>query len=184
MLKNQHQNKLLNEKKKIRQGDELSSGILKVVKVYIAIKRRMQPGDKMSGRHGNKGVVSTIVPTEDMPYLEDGTSVDMILNPLGVPSRMNVGQVLETHLGWAAKKLGLKLSNILRKEHSTIKDIRNFLNTIYNLGETDKKINLDVFSDKEIMLLAENLEKGVPISSPVFDGVLEHEIKKLLSLTA
>ena len=166
----------------VKKGDELSSGILKVVKVYVAIKRRIQPGDKMSGRHGNKGVISTIVPIEDMPYLDDGTSIDMILNPLGVPSRMNVGQVLETHLGWAAKTLGSKISTII-KENNNISNLRKFLDKVYNLNKDYIKVNFDLFNDNEILTLAKNLEKGVPIASPVFDGVLEKEIKRLLTLS-
>ena len=131
-LRKEHDQRLEEKNKKLRQGDDLAPGVLKIVKVFLAVKRRIQPGDKMAGRHGNKGVISTIVPVEDMPYLEDGTPVDIILNPLGVPSRMNVGQVLETHLGWAAKGLGQKLSKML-DAHASIKEIKDFLDQIYNL---------------------------------------------------
>src|SRR5690606_6463685 len=119
------------KKQKITAGDDLAPGVLKMVKVYLAVKRRIQPGDKMAGRHGNKGVISTIVPVEDMPYMEDGTPVDIVLNPLGVPSRMNVGQVLETHLGWAAKGLGLKIGEMLQR-NAAVKELRDFLDQIYN----------------------------------------------------
>ena len=152
-----------------------------MVKVYLAVKRRMQPGDKMAGRHGNKGVVSTIVPVEDMPYSEDGTSVDIVLNPLGVPSRMNVGQVLETHLGWAAKGLGHKLGRML-DEQRKIQAIRDFLEQIYNGTGDSKKVDLTQFSDDEIVTLVENLRRGVPMATPVVDGANENEIKALLKL--
>jgi DNA-directed RNA polymerase subunit beta len=141
----------------------------------------MQPGDKMAGRHGNKGVVSTIVPVEDMPYLEDGTSVDIVLNPLGVPSRMNVGQVLETHLGWAAKGLGLKLGRMLDEQRKN-QEIRDFLEQIYNGTGHTKKVDLSQFSDDEIVKLVQNLRRGVPMATPVFDGANEGEIKELLRL--
>lgn len=171
--------------KKLKQGDDLAPGVLKIVKVYLAVKRRIQPGDKMAGRHGNKGVVSMIVPVEDMPYLADGTPVDIVLNPLGVPSRMNVGQVLETHLGWAAKGLGLKLAKMLEDAHAVEKDkatkIRQFLHTIYNLNGR-KSVDLDAFDDAALMTLAYNLKEGIPIATPVFDGVKEREIKQLLKM--
>ena len=165
---------------KITAGDDLAPGVLKMVKVYLAVKRRIQPGDKMAGRHGNKGVISTIVPVEDMPYLEDGTPVDIVLNPLGVPSRMNVGQVLETHLGWAAKGLGHKINGMLKAQESTAK-IRQFLETIYNKtgGRTE---DIKSFSDAEVLELASNLTNGVPTATPVFDGASEAEIKTLLQL--
>jgi DNA-directed RNA polymerase subunit beta len=182
-IRNEHYIKLEEETKKVKRGDELSSGILKVIKIYVAIKRRIQPGDKMSGRHGNKGVISTIVPIEDMPYLSNGMPIDMILNPLGVPSRMNVGQVLETHLGWAGKKLGFQLSKIKKNTNNDTGAIRNFLNEVYNLHKCNNNINFDLFSNDQIITLSDNLEKGIPISSPVFDGVLEIEIKKLLKLS-
>jgi len=154
--------------------------VLKMVKVYMAVKRRIQPGDKMAGRHGNKGVISMIVPTEDMPYMEDGTPVDIVLNPLGVPSRMNIGQVLETHLGWAAKGLGLRIGEMLERK-AKLPEIRSYLDQIYN---SDQKGRVDVaeFSDEEIMTMAENLKGGVPMATPVFDGASEKEIKHLLEL--
>ncbi len=167
---------------KITAGDDLAPGVLKMVKVYLAVKRRVQPGDKMAGRHGNKGVISTIVPLEDMPHLEDGTTVDIVLNPLGVPSRMNVGQVLETHLGWAAKGLGLKIGRMLDAQ-TKIAGIREFLDRIYNKsGRGATKIDLGSFTDDEIRTLAQNLRSGVPIATPVFDGAAEQEIKELLRL--
>jgi len=168
------------KRNKITQGDDLAPGVLKIVKVYLAVKRRVQPGDKMAGRHGNKGVISTIVPIEDMPYMEDGTPVDIVLNPLGVPSRMNVGQVLETHLGWAAKGLGLKIGKLLEEQQS-VKNIRQFLGTIYTSDEKRKE-NLSSLSDDEILSLAQNLKDGVPMATPVFDGANEEEIKKMLRL--
>jgi DNA-directed RNA polymerase subunit beta len=172
--------KLENKRVKITQGDDLSPGVLKMVKVYLAVKRRVQPGDKMAGRHGNKGVISTIVPVEDMPYLEDGTPVDVVLNPLGVPSRMNVGQVLETHLGWAAKGLGLKIGRMLEQQQA-LGDLRKFIGRVYN--ETGgQKENIDSLNDQELVELARNLSRGVPIATPVFDGTAESEIKRLLEL--
>ena len=151
-----------------------------MVKVYLAVKRRMQPGDKMAGRHGNKGVISTIVPVEDMPYLEDGTPVDIVLNPLGVPSRMNVGQVLETHLGWAAKGLGLKIGRMIEAQAQS-SEMRAFLGRIYN--ETGgQKERLEELTDKEFAELAQNLKDGVPMATPVFDGAGERDIKGLLEL--
>ncbi len=155
-------------------------GVLKMVKVYLAVKRRVQPGDKMAGRHGNKGVISHITPVEDMPYLEDGTPVDVVLNPLGVPSRMNVGQVLETHLGWAAKGLGLKIGKMLEAQ-AQMSELRGFLDEIYN-GTGGQGEDLKSVTDAEIITLSKNLSKGVPIASPVFDGADESEIKKLLTL--
>jgi DNA-directed RNA polymerase subunit beta len=173
--------KLKATKQKLTQGDDLAPGVIKVVKVYLAVKRRIQPGDKMAGRHGNKGVISTIVPVEDMPYLEDGTPVDIVLNPLGVPSRMNIGQVLETHLGWAAKGLGKKIGALLDQQNATVKSIRDYLDTVYGASLT-QKLDLEALSDKEIMTLAENLRDGVPMSTPVFDGASEDEIKALLRM--
>jgi DNA-directed RNA polymerase subunit beta len=172
--------KLDNKKAKITQGDDLSPGVLKMVKVYLAVKRRVQPGDKMAGRHGNKGVISTIVPVEDMPYLEDGTPVDVVLNPLGVPSRMNVGQVLETHLGWAAKGLGLKIGRMLEQQQA-VADLRSFVGRIYN-DTGGQKEAIDSLTDVEVVALAKNLKRGVPIATPVFDGASEKEIKRLLEL--
>ncbi len=172
--------KFVEKSKKITQGDELAPGILKIVKVSLAIKRYVQPGDKMAGRHGNKGVISNIIPIEDMPYMEDGTPVDLVLNPLGVPSRMNVGQILETHLGWAAKGLGLKIGKMLEAKAEVAK-IREFLNKIYNFGAKEK-VDVTALTDEEIMTLAKNLEKGVPMATPVFDGATEAEIKGMLAL--
>jgi len=165
---------------KITSGDDLAPGVLKMVKVYLAVKRRIQPGDKMAGRHGNKGVISTIVPMEDMPHREDGTPVDVVLNPLGVPSRMNVGQVLETHLGWAARGLGLKLGKMLDNNGKT-KDIRGYLDEIYN-GGVGESVDLKSFSDDEILEMSHNLRGGVPMATPVFDGVDEEEIRRMLRL--
>ena len=167
------------KKKKLTQGDELPPGVQKMVKVYVAVKRRLQPGDKMAGRHGNKGVISKIVPVEDMPYMEDGTPVDVVLNPLGVPSRMNVGQILETHLGWAAKGLGVKIGEML-KAQAKIGELRKYLNLIYN--SSGKIEDLNAFSDEEIVRLAYNLKGGVPFATPVFDGANEAEIKTMLEL--
>jgi len=168
------------KKAKITAGDDLAPGVLKMVKVYLAVKRRIQPGDKMAGRHGNKGVISTIVPMEDMPYLADGTPVDIVLNPLGVPSRMNVGQVLETHLGWAAKGLGKKIDRMLKAQESVTK-IRQFLEQVYN--KTGGRIeDIKSFSDAEVIELAGNLTNGVPTATPVFDGAAEAEIKGMLEL--
>ncbi len=168
------------KKHKITAGDDLAPGVLKMVKVYLAVKRRIQPGDKMAGRHGNKGVISTIVPVEDMPYMDDGTPVDIVLNPLGVPSRMNVGQVLETHLGWAAKGVGLKIGEMLKAEESA-SSVRGFLTEVYNTtGGQDE--NIKSLNDKEIFELADNLSGGVPMATPVFDGASEAEIKNLLKI--
>ncbi|MGR9105558.1 MAG: DNA-directed RNA polymerase subunit beta [Gammaproteobacteria bacterium] len=167
------------KRNKIMMGDDLAPGVLKMVKVYLAVKRRIQPGDKMAGRHGNKGVISQIVPVEDMPYLEDGTPVDIVLNPLGVPSRMNVGQVLETHLGWAAKGLGLQIGRMIEAQASARK-LREYLAKIYNTsGQTE---DLDSLSDEEIAELVSNLRGGVPMATPVFDGATEEEIRSMLSL--
>jgi DNA-directed RNA polymerase subunit beta len=151
-----------------------------MVKVYMAVKRRIQPGDKMAGRHGNKGVISMIVPQEDMPYMEDGTPVDVVLNPLGVPSRMNIGQVLETHLGWAAKGLGHRISDML-EENAKTDEVRKFLGDIYNSDQAGR-VNMNSFSAGEIKEMARNLQGGVPMATPVFDGAPEGEIKRLLEL--
>ena len=167
------------KKKKLTQGDELPPGVQKMVKVYIAVRRRLQPGDKMAGRHGNKGVISKIVPVEDMPYMADGTPVDVVLNPLGVPSRMNVGQILEIHLGWAAKGLGLKIDNMLRAQSKTA-EIREFVDRVYN--SSGKSEDISSLTDAEIMELAGNLKNGVPFATPVFDGATEDEIKNMLEL--
>ena len=167
------------KKKKLTQGDELPPGVQKMVKVYLAVKRRLQPGDKMAGRHGNKGVVSRIVPIEDMPHMADGTPVDIVLNPLGVPSRMNIGQILETHLGWAAKGLGLKIGEMLKKQ-TAVADLRKYLNKIYN--SSGKGEDVDSLSDQEVLELSDNLKHGVPFATPVFDGAHEEEIKHMLEL--
>jgi DNA-directed RNA polymerase subunit beta len=167
---------------KIQQGDDLAPGVLKMVKVYVAVRRRIQPGDKMAGRHGNKGVVSMIVPEEDMPYMEDGTPVDICLNPLGVPSRMNIGQILEVHLGLAARGLGTKINAMLQLEREKqLTEIRAFLDKIYN-HRGDKEVDLDALTDDEIIALAKNLRKGVPMATPVFEGANEDEIKGMLKL--
>ncbi|MBM3344114.1 MAG: DNA-directed RNA polymerase subunit beta [Betaproteobacteria bacterium] len=167
------------KKRKLTSGDELPPGVQKMVKVYLAVKRRLQPGDKMAGRHGNKGVVSKITPVEDMPYMADGTTVDIVLNPLGVPSRMNVGQILETHLGWAAKGLGHRINDMLRKQ-AALADVRALLEKIYNTSGRAEK--LDALSDDEIKELAGNLTGGVPFATPVFDGAAESEIRQMLDL--
>ena len=166
---------------KISQADDLGPGIQKKVKVYLAVKRILQPGDKLAGRHGNKGVISQIVPVEDMPHTEEGRPVDIVLNPLGVPSRMNVGQVLETHLGWAAKGIGFKIAKML-DEKKDIKNIRNYLNKIYNTCPGYDKPQLKSFTDDEILSLSKNLKDGVPMATPVFDGASEREIKSMLEL--
>jgi DNA-directed RNA polymerase subunit beta len=168
------------KKKKLTQGDELQAGVQKMVKVYVAVKRRLQPGDKMAGRHGNKGVVSRIVPVEDMPYMADGTPVDVVLNPLGVPSRMNIGQILETHLGWAAKGLGKKIDTMLQT-NAKITEVRKFLGKIYN-HHNGQTVDLEALNDDEVIELCRNLKHGVPFATPVFDGASEEEIKYMLEL--
>jgi DNA-directed RNA polymerase subunit beta len=168
------------KKRKLQTGDDLAPGVLKVVKVYLAIKRRIQPGDKMAGRHGNKGVISVIMPVEDMPYDANGEPVDIVLNPLGVPSRMNVGQILETHLGMAARGLGDKINTMI-EEQREVAELREFLDKIYNNG-AGRSEDLDSLTDDEIRTLAQNLRKGVPMATPVFDGAAESEIKGLLAL--
>ena len=167
------------KRKKLTQGDELPAGVLKMVKVYIAVKRRLQPGDKMAGRHGNKGVVSKITPVEDMPYLADGTPVDIVLNPLGVPSRMNIGQVLEVHLGWAGKGLGQRIGDMLQRE-AAASEIRGFLEQVYN--SAGRKEDLSQLTDGEVRAMAQELTSGVPFASPVFDGATEQEIGDMLKL--
>ncbi len=167
------------KRKKLTPGDDLAPGVLKMVKVYLAVRRTVQPGDKIAGRHGNKGVISMIVPVEDMPHTKDGDPVDVVLNPLGVPSRMNVGQILETHLGWAAKSLGKKIADML-EAHQSVGKIRKFLDKIYNAS--GKREVLESFSDEEILVLAHNLRAGVPVATPVFDGAEEQEIKAMLAL--
>src|SRR3569832_2276398 len=167
------------KKAKITAGDDLAPGVLKMVKVYLAVKRRIQPGDKMAGRHGNKGVISMIVPAEDMPYSADGRPVDVVLNPLGVPSRMNIGQILEAHLGWAAKGIGEKIGELL-EAHNKVQELRKFLDQVYNTS--GKKEDINSLSDAEVLELCGNLKRGVPMATPVFDGAAEKEIKGMLAL--
>ena len=169
------------KRRKIIQGDDLAPGVLKIVKVYLAVKRRIQPGDKMAGRHGNKGVISSIVPVEDMPNDEKGQPVDIVLNPLGVPSRMNIGQILETHLGLAARGIGDKIDGMI-KDQKEVSEIRAFLKKAYELGQSRQDVDIDSFTDDEVRRLAQNLRKGLPVASPVFDGAKESEIKELLAL--
>jgi DNA-directed RNA polymerase subunit beta len=167
------------KRKKLTQGDELPPGVQKMVKVYLAVKRRVQPGDKMAGRHGNKGVISKIVPVEDMPCMADGRPVDIVLNPLGVPSRMNVGQILETHLGWAAKGLGLRIGEMLKGE-ARATELRRLLEQVYNAS--GKPEDLSALSDEDLVGMAENLRDGIPFATPVFDGASEAEIRAMLDL--
>lgn len=179
-LQKEYDKKLELQRKKLSQGDELSPGVLKVVKVYLAVKRKIQVGDKMAGRHGNKGVVSIIAPVEDMPFLADGKTVDIVLNPLGVPSRMNVGQILETHLGWAAKELGNKIQKML-DEQRKVAELRVFLDKIYKFSDSNK-IDLKELTDDEIFEIATNLKEGVPVATPVFDGAKEIQVREMLKL--
>ena len=180
-LRKEFERKLEVKRNKIIQGDDLAPGVLKVVKVYLAVKRQIQPGDKMAGRHGNKGVISKINPVEDMPYDENGQPVEIVLNPLGVPSRMNIGQILETHLGLAAKGIGDQINAMIKQQQSVAK-LREYIQKAYDLGHGSQKVDLSTFSDEEIMRLAENLRKGLPLATPVFDGAHESEIKGLLEL--
>ena len=173
--------RFLEQKEKITSGDDLAPGVLKMVKVYLAVKRRLQPGDKMAGRHGNKGVISMIVPAEDMPYNAEGAPVDICLNPLGVPSRMNVGQVLEMHLGMAAKGLGAKINKMIQSQKA-VSELREFLGKIYNHSTATQHVDLDSLSDEEIKTLSKNLVRGVPMATPVFDGAAEVEIREMLRL--
>jgi len=166
------------KRRKLTQGDELPPGVLKMVKVYLAVKRRLQPGDKMAGRHGNKGVVSRIVPVEDMPHMADGTPVDIVLNPLGVPSRMNVGQILETHLGWAAKGLGQRIGELMREAKAA--QVRGFVRDLYN--KSGKVEEIELLSDDELLQLSDHLGSGVPFATPVFDGASESEIRAMLEI--
>ncbi|WP_337055178.1 DNA-directed RNA polymerase subunit beta [Pseudoxanthomonas sp. USHLN014] len=168
---------------KITQGDDLAPGVLKMVKVFLAVKRRIQPGDKMAGRHGNKGVVSNVVPVEDMPYMANGQTVDIVLNPLGVPSRMNIGQILEVHLGWAAKGLGKRIQTMLEQQRA-VSELRAFLAKVYNHDKAlaGDRVDLDQFSDDELIGLAHNLTDGVPMATPVFDGAHEDELREMLNL--
>ena len=167
------------KRKKLTQGDELPPGVLKMVKVYVAVKRRLQPGDKMAGRHGNKGVISKITPVEDMPHMADGTPMDIVLNPLGVPSRMNVGQILETHLGWAAKGLGLKIGQLVQQQAKAA-EMKKLLVKIYDSSGHEESVK--DLSDEDVLQLSRNLEKGVPFATPVFDGASEAEINGMLEL--
>jgi DNA-directed RNA polymerase subunit beta len=171
------EDRFLDKVEKLQRGDELPPGVMKMVKVFVAVKRKIQPGDKMAGRHGNKGVVSRIVPDEDMPYLEDGTPVDVVLNPLGVPSRMNVGQILETHLGWACAGLGRKIGEMLEvyRGGGKIKPLKDELHRIYGKDEAVSGLDED-----ETLELAGNLKGGVPIATPVFDGAREEDIAEML----
>ena len=181
-LKAEFDKKFENKRRKIIQGDDLAPGVLKIVKVYLAVKRRIQPGDKMAGRHGNKGVISKICPVEDMPHDEFGRPVDIVLNPLGVPSRMNIGQILEVHLGLAAKGIGEKIDRMV-KEQRELHEMRNFLQQVYDLGEKDtQQVNIAELSDDDVRILVGNLRKGLPVATPVFDGAKEREIKALLKL--
>ena len=179
--KKEYQEKFETARKKITEGDDLTPGVLKIVKVYLAVKRRIQPGDKMAGRHGNKGVISKICPIEDMPFDENGKPVDIVLNPLGVPSRMNIGQVLEVHLGLAAKGIGDMINKMLI-EQKAIAEIRKVLQQIYDLGNTSQKVDIDSMSDAEVMTLANNLRDGLTVATPVFDGATEESIKEMLKL--
>ena len=180
-LREEFDRKFEAKRQKIIQGDDLAPGVLKIVKVYLAVKRRIQPGDKMAGRHGNKGVISKICPIEDMPHDDQGRPVDIVLNPLGVPSRMNIGQVLEVHLGLAAKGIGEKLDRMIKEQQDLAKQ-REFLQKVYDLGECRQKVDLSTFSDDAVRTLAQNLRKGMPIATPAFDGAKEREIKELLKL--
>ena len=174
--------RMADKERKLTEGHELPQGILKTVKVHVALRRNLQVGDKMAGRHGNKGVVSKIVPVEDMPYLPDGRAVDIVLSPLGVPSRMNIGQILETHLGLAAKGLGWKIEKMLRAEREkSLKSMRTFLDKIYNKGG-ETRLRTDEYSDDELLELARNLQGGVPFATPIFDGASEDEIREMLKL--
>jgi DNA-directed RNA polymerase subunit beta len=182
--KKEFEKRFTDKRAKITAGDDLAPGVLKMVKVYLAVKRRVQPGDKMAGRHGNKGVISMIQPVEDMPYAADGRPVDIVLNPLGVPSRMNIGQILETHLGWAAKGLGEKIQRMLDDQRN-VAELRKFLDQIYNHDKSERGVqreDLKLLTDAEIVALSTNLTKGVPMATPVFDGAREDEIKAMLKL--
>ncbi|MFL5112105.1 MAG: DNA-directed RNA polymerase subunit beta, partial [Microvirga sp.] len=170
--------RFLDKVEKLQRGDELPPGVMKMVKVFVAVKRKIQPGDKMAGRHGNKGVVSKIVPLEDMPFLEDGTQVDIVLNPLGVPSRMNVGQILETHLGWAAAGLGKQVAQAVDAylKNRDVKPLRHKMKEIYGDGE------LKGLSDTDLVEIGHNLRRGVPMATPVFNGAKEADIEHMLEM--
>ncbi|PMM15380.1 DNA-directed RNA polymerase subunit beta [Vibrio breoganii] len=180
-LKADFDKKFETKRRKITQGDDLAPGVLKIVKVYLAVKRRIQPGDKMAGRHGNKGVISKINPVEDMPYDEKGQPVDIVLNPLGVPSRMNIGQILEVHLGLAAKGIGDKINQMV-KEQQELAKFREFLQKVYDLGDSRQEVDIAELSDDQVRTLIKNLRGGLPIATPVFDGASERNIKDLLKL--
>ena len=168
---------------KLQRGDELLPGVMKMVKVFVAVKRKLQSGDKMAGRHGNKGVISKICPVEDMPYLEDGTPVDIVLNPLGVPSRMNVGQILETHLGWSCTELGENLKKLINENQKKIEKnekTANFLKSVYGKDIYEESINS--LSNREFKDLCENVQNGIPIATPVFDGAKEQDVTKMLEI--
>jgi len=170
-----------NKRLKITQGADLAPGVLKIVKVYLAVKRRIQPGDKMAGRHGNKGVISLICPIEDMPHDENGRTVDIVLNPLGVPSRMNIGQILETHLGLAARGIGDQITEMLAQQRQ-VSELRDYIQRAYDLGNCHQEVDLKTFSDEEVIRLAKNLQGGMPMATPAFDGAVEGEIKEMLKL--
>lgn len=180
-LRKEFERKLEIKRNKIIQGDDLAPGVMKVVKVYLAVKRQIQPGDKMAGRHGNKGVISKINPVEDMPYDENGQPVEIVLNPLGVPSRMNIGQILETHLGLAARGIGDQIDKMIKQQQEVAK-LREYIQKAYDLGHGAQSVDLSTFSDEEVLRLAQNLRKGLPLATPVFDGAHESEIKGLLEL--
>ncbi|MAZ40048.1 MAG: DNA-directed RNA polymerase subunit beta [Legionellales bacterium] len=179
-LRESFDEKLAVQRNKITQGDDLAPGVLKIVKVYMAVKRRIQPGDKMAGRHGNKGVISMIIPVEDMPHTADGTPVDIVLNPLGVPSRMNIGQVLEVHLGWAAKELGKQIGKLVDAQNK-MPELRDYLNKVYSFSGS-KKVDFDNMPDEHVTTIAKNLKGGVPMATPVFDGARESQVKEMLKL--
>ena len=180
-LRKSRDEKLKQEQKKITQGDDLGPGVIKEVKVYLAVKRQIQPGDKLAGRHGNKGVISTIIPIEDMPYMENGEPVDVILSPLGVPSRMNIGQILETHLGWASKGVGNKIAAMF-KQQEKIEKLRKFVKSAYSIGGKGQEKEIDKLTDEQFLVMARNLQEGLPVATPVFDGAHEDEIREMLTL--
>jgi DNA-directed RNA polymerase subunit beta len=173
--------RFIDKVEKLQRGDELPPGVMKMVKVFVAVKRKIQPGDKMAGRHGNKGVVSRIVPIEDMPYLEDGTPVDIVLNPLGVPSRMNVGQILETHLGLACAELGLKIGRMVEdyRKSGDLQPLREVLTNLYDHPESGEAVA--DYDDHSVLLLSDQLRHGVPVATPVFDGAREVDIVEMLN---
>ncbi|MFN3500778.1 MAG: DNA-directed RNA polymerase subunit beta, partial [Allorhizobium sp.] len=178
--KSRLEQRFMDKVEKVQRGDEMPPGVMKMVKVFVAVKRKIQPGDKMAGRHGNKGVVSRIVPVEDMPFLEDGTHVDIVLNPLGVPSRMNVGQILETHLAWACAGMGKKIGQMLEdyRKHLDITDLRKELTEIY---ESEAHDEVKHFDDDALVKLAEEAKRGVSIATPVFDGAHESDVSEMLT---